>query len=126
MSVLGVGTDIVELSRIEKINVERGQRLARRILTEAEFVEFQVAKRPANFLAKRFAAKEAAAKALGTGIAQGVGFQDMEVFKADTGQPLMRLKGGALTRLEMLGAKSVHLSLSDDAGLVLAFVVLST
>lgn len=125
MSVLGVGTDIVELARMDKIHSERGYRFAQRILSNLELEAYKQAKRPANFLAKHFAAKEAAVKALGTGFSQGISFQDLEVYKTAAGQPCMRMTGCALTRFDELGANSVHLSLSDDAGLVLAFVVLS-
>lgn len=125
MPVLGVGTDIVKLARLEKIHAERGQRFAKRILTSAELLEFQDSKRQANFLAKRFAAKEAIVKALGTGFTQGIGFKDIEVYRQVNGRPCVRLFGAANHKLETLGASTVHLSLSDDAGLVLAFVVIS-
>lgn len=122
--ILGIGTDIVALARIEKILTEKGDALARRVLTDSEFCRFQSHHNPAAYLAKRFAAKEAMVKALGTGFAKGIGFKQIETVNTPLGAPQMRLQGKALEHAEALGVKSVHLSLSDEKDNVIAFVVI--
>lgn len=123
--IKGIGTDIVALQRIEQVLARQGERFAKRILTEKEWQEFQSVSHPARLLAKRFAAKEAAAKALGTGIGRGVSWQDFQVDHDDHGAPLLTLQGGAEQRLAVLGASQCLLSLSDEEHYAVAFVVLS-
>ena len=79
MAIIGLGTDIAEIERVETALARIGESFAKRILTEREFEQFQLIKKKARFLAKRFAAKEAASKALGTGIALGVTFHDFDI-----------------------------------------------
>jgi holo-[acyl-carrier protein] synthase len=123
--IKGIGTDIVALQRIEQVLQRQGDRFAQRILTEKEWQEFQVATQPARLLAKRFAAKEAAAKALGTGIGRGISWQDFQVDHDEQGAPLLIVQGGAQQRLTVLGANQCLLSLSDEEQYAVAFVVLS-
>lgn len=125
MAVLGLGTDIVEIARIEAQLERGGDRLAKRVLTEAEYVRFQTLSEPARFLAKRFAAKEAAAKALGTGIGRGVSFQHIHISNNADGAPQLEFSDGAGQRLETLGAKRALLSIADERHYAVATVVLS-
>lgn len=90
MSILGLGTDIVEIARIASVIERSGERLARRILTENEWLQYQRHQQPVRFLAKRFAVKEAAAKAFGTGIRNGLAFAQFEVFNDELGKPCLR------------------------------------
>lgn len=125
MSVVGIGTDIVDIRRIAKMSSNAQLRLAKRILTVKEHQRYLTLKQPERFLAKRWAAKEAAAKALGSGIANGVSFQHFEVVSLASGQPTLELTSQALTLANTLGATSWHISLSDEVKYATAFVVLS-
>ncbi|MBF9001627.1 MULTISPECIES: holo-ACP synthase [Vibrio] len=121
--IIGLGTDISEIARIEKALDRTGASFARRILTESEIEAFSQHKQPARFLAKRFATKEAAAKALGTGIAQGVSFQDFTVTHDELGKPLLSVSGMALTLAKQKGIRSFHLSISDERNYAVATVI---
>lgn len=123
--VTAIGTDIVATARIEAALERTGRKFAQRILTEFEMTQFDAASNPAAFLAKRFAAKEATAKALGTGIGRGISWQQMHVEHDDMGAPLMILAGAAAQRQADLGSHKVHLSIADELDQALAFVVLS-
>lgn len=125
MSVIGIGTDIVDIRRIAKMSDSAQQRLAMRILTSNEYQHYLTLKQPERFLAKRWAGKEAAAKALGTGIANGVSFQHFNIVSLASGQPTLELSLQALTLAEALGANTWHISLSDEIKYATAFVVLS-
>jgi holo-[acyl-carrier protein] synthase len=125
MSVVGIGTDIIEISRIEKMAINVRDKLALRVLTPVEYQKYQSLKNPALYLAKRWAGKEAASKALGTGIANGVSFQHFEIKSLPSGQPQLLLNSRAKELAVALGAKSWHISLSDEALYATAFVVLS-
>lgn len=120
--IVGLGTDIVAISRIEAA-LDRTPKLAERVLTPTELEEWQGSKQPARFLAKRFAAKEAAVKALGTGIGRGVGWQQLEVSKNELGKPFIQLTGTAAQIAEQLGATHWHLSYSDELEYVVAQVI---
>jgi len=128
--ILGIGSDLADIRRIEKTLERYGQRFLHRIFTPEEQAKAarRTPKTKASTLAKRFAAKEACAKALGTGINKGVYFRDMGVVNLPSGQPTMQLTGGALTRLQKItppGKKAViHLSLSDDHPFAQAMVVI--
>ncbi|MCL6417146.1 holo-ACP synthase [Aestuariirhabdus sp. Z084] len=126
MMVVGIGTDIVRIDRIERSLSKLGIRFAERVLTEQEQVLFQQASKPATFLAKRFAVKEAASKALGTGIADGVSFQHIFLEHDFRGAPVLRLSARALEIASERGASDFHVSLSDEKDYVVAFVVLSS
>jgi holo-[acyl-carrier protein] synthase len=124
--IFGIGTDIVEKKRIEKLLHEFGERFWKRILTPTEQQTFLQKKELAqsSFLAKRFAAKEAISKALGTGIAQGVSFQDIEINNDALGKPIAQLFGTAQQIAQQHQIKKVHLSLSDEHSMIVAFSVL--
>lgn len=100
MAILGLGTDIVEIARIEAVISRSGERLARRVLSDNEWAIWETHQQPVRFLAKRFAVKEAAAKAFGTGIRNGLAFNQFEVFNDELGKPRLRLWGEALTLAE--------------------------
>ena len=123
--VVGVGTDLIRESRLQGSLDRHGERFARRILTEAERLLWQQRRCSVNFLAKQYAAKEALAKALGTGIAKGVGFQQLEVLRNGQGAPYAVLHGAARERLEALGGRRAWISLTDDDQMIQAFAVLS-
>ena len=120
--IKGVGTDILQISRIEAA-LARTPKLAQRILTAQELTLFKQSNTPARFLAKRFAAKEAISKALGTGIGRGVSWQDMSVNKDAHGRPWVELTAGALARAEQLRIAQIQLSYSDEKEYVVAFAV---
>ncbi|MCE0558627.1 holo-ACP synthase [Motilimonas sp. E26] len=114
MAIIGMGTDIVDIRRLEKVLARTGEAFARRILAPNEWLQFQQHKQQARFLAKRFAAKEAGAKALGTGIAQGVTFTDFIVSNNEAGKPLLTLSGKALELSVQQGVSHIHISISDE------------
>lgn len=123
MPIVGIGTDIVEISRIEK-QLEKSTRLAQRVLTESEFKIFSQHRFPARFLAKRFAAKEAAVKAIGTGIGKGISWQHIEVSNLESGQPQLDFNGYFADLCKQLGVNTSFVSLSDEQHYALATVVL--
>lgn len=125
MSVVGVGTDIVEVSRIANMADAAKFRLAKRVLTPNELTVYQEHPLSDSYLAKRWAAKEAAAKALGTGIAAGVSFQHIIIESLASGAPVIHLSEKALEIAKTLGATHWHISISDEKHYALAFVVLS-
>ena len=122
--MIGVGTDILRIARIDEVVGRQGERFVRRILTETERTEYAASKRGNRLLAKRFAAKEAIAKALGTGIGRGVSWQDIEISHDASGAPLVVLAGGALKAAHRRGGERVALSLADEQEYVVAFAVL--
>ena len=124
MAIVGLGTDISEIQRIEKAASRNGDAFAQRILTQNEFLKYQVLKQKTRFLAKRFAAKEAAAKALGTGIACGVSFHDFEITNNELGKPELYLSNQAAVIANTINVRSVHLSISDERHYAVATVIL--
>ncbi|WBA18397.1 holo-ACP synthase [Salinivibrio kushneri] len=125
MAIAGIGTDIVEIARVERV-LARQPRFAARILTESEQANLARHHAPGCFLAKRFAAKEAAAKALGTGIANGVTFHDFIITNQASGQPTLRLSGRAAELAQVRGITQCWLTLSDEKAYAIAYVVLET
>jgi len=123
--IVGIGTDIVEIARIKASLDRLGETFAQRILTPPEMQEYLASRQPERLLAKRFAAKEAMAKALGTGIGRGVSWQHMLVCHNEVGAPFFKLSDGAAERLMALGGCHHHLSISDEQYYATAFVVLS-
>ncbi len=122
--IFGIGTDIVRVSRMQE-NIDRyGEKFAARILTDAELAEFHAIKAKAHFLARRFAAKEAAAKALGTGFSQGVGMRDIGVTHEDSGKPKLEFSGCAREFMDRHEICEVHISLADEDDHAVAFVTL--
>lgn len=126
MAIVGFGTDLVETARFRRI-VDAGKTaLLERLFTAGER-RYAMAKRdPAPHLAARFAAKEACAKAFGTGIRGGLRWCDMEVVTAEFGRPELLLTGPAAERAAQLGAERIHLSYSHDGGFAVAMVILET
>jgi holo-[acyl-carrier protein] synthase len=128
--IIGIGSDIIDIRRIEQTLARFGDRFTSRIYTEKERAraERRPEQRAATY-AKRFAAKEATSKALGTGLKQGVFWRDMGVANLPSGQPTMKLTGGALRRLEQLTPPGhvahIHVSLTDDYPLAVGFVIIS-
>lgn len=123
MSIKGFGTDIVEISRIKAQVDKHFDRLAKYVLTEAELIQFYNCKFPERFLAKRFAAKEAAAKALGTGISQGVTFNDFGITNDHLGRPLLDLFGMAKNIAVKMDITFYHISISDEKKYAIATVI---
>lgn len=124
--ILGIGVDIVSIPRVAKSLARFGDKFAAKILSDAEMPRYAVAVNKAAWLAKRFAAKEAVAKALGTGMGAGVYFTQITVSNKKSGAPLIELSGAASQRAARLGADLVHISISDDAEYSVAFVILET
>ena len=120
--IMGVGTDILQIARIEQ-SLQRTPKLAERILTSDELRFFAEDSRPALFLAKRFAAKEAVSKALGTGIGRGVSWHHIQIDKDEYGRPLVTLVEGAEARATSLGITNLQLSYSDEREYIVAFAV---
>jgi len=124
--IFGVGTDIVELSRIQATYDRFGEHFVRRILMEEELTLFRQSKQPVRFLAMRFAGKEATVKAMGTGFAHGVWLRDVGILNNDWGRPLVAWSERGKQVCDRLGIGSGHVSLTDDAGVVIAFAVVET
>ena len=126
--ILGLGSDLSDIRRIQNSLERFGDRFRERVFTELERTRSDRKADAAASYAKRFAAKEACAKALGTGMRRGVFWRDMGVVNMRSGQPTMQLTGGALARLEEMtppGMKAViHLSLTDDHPYAQAFVII--
>lgn len=123
--IVGIGSDIVQIDRIEAA-LARHQRFAERILTPIEIAIFEKEAKPAAYLAKRFAAKEAIAKALGCGIGKNMSWQEVETRRGAQGKPEVEFSGAALERLTSLGGKTCHLSMSDEISVALAFAVIES
>lgn len=124
--IFGIGTDIVEMSRIESIWRRFGERFADRILMDEEMELFRRSKQPQRFLAMRFAGKEATVKAMGTGFAHGVWLRDVGITNNAWGRPLIIWSERGRAVCDRLGIGKGHVSLTDDAGLIVAFAVVET
>jgi holo-[acyl-carrier protein] synthase len=124
--ITGLGVDIVEISRIQKLLERYGEKFAHRLLTEQEFDRFQQRHGSATFLASRFAAKEAASKALGTGISAGMSFHSIEVVNDERGKPELRLHDVALALSQQQKVTRSLLSLSDEKHYAVATVVMES
>lgn len=124
MAIVGLGTDIVEVSRIADVIERTGERLAQRILAANEWVTYQRHGQKIRYLAKRFAVKEAAAKALGTGIRDGLAFNQFEVLNDVLGKPQLRLSGRAAQLAAQMGINAVHVSISDERRYACATVIM--
>ena len=127
--ILGIGSDITDIRRIEKSLARFGARFEHRIFTASEQDKANSRAHPERTYAKRFAAKEACAKALATGMNRGVYWHDMEIVSQPGGAPTMRLTGGALTRLQAMTPPNmqafIHVSLSDEYPYAQAQVIIS-
>ena len=121
---IAIGTDIVDIQRIADAVERQGDKFVQRILTESEISEYQARGHAVSFLAKRFAAKEAIAKALGTGIGRGISFQHMIISNNAEGAPQVELRDMASEKLKQLGGTHVLISLSDEKNYALAYVTI--
>ncbi len=128
--IIGIGSDLTDIRRISDTLERFGDRFKQRVFTETERRRSERKPDAAASFAKRFAAKEACAKALGTGLKRGVFWRDMGVENARSGQPTLVLTGGALARLQALTPSGscavIHLSLTDDHPYAQAFVVIES
>ena len=122
--IYGVGTDVVEIARIESALARFGERFARRILCEPELKRFHKHRLPAAYLAKRFAAKEAFTKALGTGIHAPANWHGVWVRNLPSGKPVLEYTDALQALLQRKGITGAHLSLSDERGVAFATVIL--
>jgi holo-[acyl-carrier protein] synthase len=123
--IFGIGTDIVEVARIQRSLDKHGEKFAARILTEAELEDYRQATHPANFLAKRFAAKEATAKAMGTGFRNGLSLRHISVSRDLHARPELIFTGEAEAFMQAKAITEAHLSLADERDYAVAFVILS-
>jgi holo-[acyl-carrier protein] synthase len=127
--IIGLGSDIVDVRRIERVIARHGERFLGRIFTDAERAKAERRANRVETYAKRFAAKEACAKALGTGFRRGVFWRDLGVVNLAGGKPTMQLTGGALLRLQAVTPKGhtarIDVSLSDEGPMAQAIVVIS-
>jgi len=127
--ILGIGNDLIDIRRIEKTIEKHGERFLNRVYTDIERIKSDRRRMRAASYAKRFAAKEACAKALGTGLSRGVYWRDMGVVNLPGGKPTMALTGGALKRLEKItppGTRAqIDLTITDDFPLAQAIVIIS-
>ncbi|MBT3204782.1 MAG: holo-ACP synthase [Gammaproteobacteria bacterium] len=124
--VSGIGIDIAEIARFERMVERFGDKVAHRVLTTQEFQQYKKRNSSMSFLALRFAAKEAASKAFGTGIAKGIGFHSIEVVNSDEGKPELVFHGAAAELIKQRSISSAFLSLSDEKHYAVAMVVLET
>ncbi|MBA8876594.1 holo-ACP synthase [Phyllobacterium myrsinacearum] len=126
--IIGIGSDLIDIRRIEKTLERHGERFINRVYTSVEQVKSERRKQRAASYAKRFAAKEACAKALGTGLSQGVFWRDMGVVNLPSGAPTMRLTNGAAKRLDAIlpvgHTARIHVTITDDFPLAQAFVII--
>ena len=122
--IYGVGNDIVEIGRIERALERFGERFARRVLCEPELKRFRGHRKPAAYLAKRFAAKEAFTKALGTGIRAPANWHGVWVKNLPSGKPVLEYSAALQSLLKTRGVTSAHLSLSDEKEMAFATVIL--
>jgi holo-[acyl-carrier protein] synthase len=126
--IVGLGSDLIDIRRIERTLERYGERFVQRVFTEVEQAKSERRKERAASYAKRFAAKEACAKALGTGLSRGVFWRDMGVVNLPGGKPTMQLTGGAARRLSQMLPEGhdgfIHLTITDDFPLAQAFVII--
>ena len=126
--IIGTGNDLIDITRVEKVLARHGERFVNRVFTPVEIRKSERRRMRAASYAKRFAAKEACAKALGTGMSAGVFWRDMGVVNLPSGKPTMALTGGAAERLAALlpaGHKAViHLTITDEFPLAQAYVII--
>jgi holo-[acyl-carrier protein] synthase len=126
--IIGLGNDLIDIRRVEKTLANHDARFTNRIFTDVERAKSDRRLNRAASYAKRFAAKEACAKALGTGLSQGVFWKDMGVVNLPGGKPTLKLTGGALKRLEEITppghVADIHLTITDDFPLAQAIVII--
>ena len=126
MAIRGIGVDVVKVDRLVDSLERFGTRLENRLFTEAELDYCRRHMNPIPHLAARFAAKEAAFKAIGTGLSDGVGWKQAEVIQPGGQQPRLEFHGAALERFRALGGQHTHVSITHDGGLAIACVVIES
>jgi len=124
--IFGVGTDIVRVSRMADSLERHGEKFARRILTDHEFEGFSESARPSHFLARRFAAKEAIAKAMGIGFSKGLSLRHVGVTHDSEGKPIIEFFDRAIELCDEYGIGDSHISIADEDDHAVAFVTLLT
>jgi holo-[acyl-carrier protein] synthase len=124
--IVGIGIDIIEIERIAEVYVRHRERFAQRILTDAERAYVLRHSDPRHRLAGRWAAKEAALKALGTGLADGIGWKDCEILPDEMGKPKLFFHGKALARAKELGAERWHVTITHSETVAMAQVILES
>ena len=124
--IYGIGTDIVEVARIEASITQFGDDFAKRILADTEYESYLASQIKSRFLAKRFAAKEAFSKALGTGLRAPATFQNIAVSHDDLGKPILIFSAELQAFVQTKNIRQTHISISDEKNLAAAFVVLET
>ncbi|MFZ2540354.1 MAG: holo-ACP synthase [Gallionella sp.] len=122
--IFGIGTDIVKLARIERMWARHGERFSTRLLSGRELLELGAYADPSRFLAKRFAAKEAFSKAVGSGLRAPVSLRRISITHDSLGKPVLQFDETLRIHLARLGINGHHLSISDERELIVAFVVL--
>ena len=122
--IIGIGTDLCEIGRVQRALDRHGERFASKILVELELDRFRRHRKPAAYLAKRFAAKEAFSKAMGTGIHFPVNWHNVSVENGRSGRPMLLFSAPLEVLLRSRGVTTTHLSLTDEIGMACAFVVL--
>ena len=122
--IFGIGTDVVQVARVQAVYEKHGEHFVRRLLLPEEEAAFRRYKRPVRFLAMRFAAKEAIVKALGTGFAHGIWVRDVGIAQNEWGRPEVIWSERGRELRDRLGAGEAHVTLTDEAGLVVAVAVL--
>lgn len=121
--VVGLGTDLIEIERVQQSLDRFGERFMQKIFTEGEIAYCQQKKQAAESFASRFAAKEATAKALGTGISRGIAWKEIEVRREAGGRPTLHLNGRAAERAAAMGVRHFHLSLTHSRQVAMAVVI---
>ena len=124
--IIGIGVDIAEIARVDRLHEKFGERFAQRILTADELIEYRRRNSSSSFLALRFAAKEAVAKACGTGIGEDLGFHAMQIDNDAQGKPVLRFLDAAEPLVKRLQIRNALISLSDEKHYVVAMAVLET
>ncbi len=126
--IVGIGSDLCNITRLEEVLVRHGERFVQRCFTPVEQAKSDKRAQRAASYAKRFAAKEACSKALGTGLSRGVYWRDMGVVNLPSGKPTMRLTGGAAEQLKRLTPEGhdmvIHLSMTDEPPMAMAYVII--
>ena len=127
--IIGIGQDICDVNRIQSTIDRFGNRFKNRIFSKKEIIKCEARFNSVDSYARRFAAKEACSKALGTGFRKGVFYKDIEVVNLSSGKPTIKLKGGALNQLKIITknskSSSIEISITDDKKLALAIVIIS-
>ena len=122
--IYGIGTDLVRVARMQENLDSHGEKFARRVLSDNEFAEYRVHRQPAHFMARRFAAKEATAKAMGIGFRNGLSLRHIGVRHDKKGRPFIEYVGRGQELCTVLGISESHLSIADDSDYAIAFVTL--